>query len=224
MKWLCVFSYEPLVSVSLVHFFGVWLTHVNTGLFAKKFHSSVPIMILFLDNGFGDPQFFSRISTNFTCTVLIKVEIKMTSKLLDGPWLNLSGAHIHVHIKMSTRALVSKLRGLIRKTWMWHDLFDIRSPRTTYRHLAFSLLFRPQQAVIIHFYHSIRSRHFINAVGKSDDFSLSYGGMPCFTGQNVLGICLSWIENYAGFHTSVLFFSFLRTEKIYWQKVSRQSL
>lgn len=146
MRSLCVFSYEPVVSVSLVHFFGVWLTHVNTGLFARKFHSSVPIMILFLDNGFGDPQLFSRICTNFTCTVLIKFEIKMTSKLLDGLWLNLSGTHIHVHIKMSTRTLVSKLRGLTRKTWMWHDLFDIRSPRTTYRHLAFSLLFRPQHA------------------------------------------------------------------------------
>lgn len=222
MRSLCVFSYEPVVSVSLVHFFGVWLTHVNTGLFARKFHSSVPIMILFLDNGFGDLQFFSRICTNFTCKVLIKFEIKMTSKLLDGLWLNLSGTHIHVHIKMSTRTLVSKLRGLTRKTWMWHDLFvGLPEPPTdTWLSPYCSGLNMP---IIIHFYHSIRSRDFENAVGKSDDFFLSYVGMPCFTGQNVLGNCLSWIENYAGFHTSVLFFSFLRTEKIYWQKVSRQS-
>lgn len=220
MRSLCVFSYEPVASVSLVHVFGVWLTHVNTGLFARKFHSSVPIMILFLDNGFGDPQLFSRICTNFTCTVLIKFEIKMTSKLLDGLWLNLSGRHIHVHIKMSTRTLVSKPGK--RECDMTCLTFGLPEPPTdTWLSPYCSGLNMP---IIIRFYHSIRSRHFENAVGKSDDFSLSYVGMPCFTGQNVLGNCLSWIENYAGFHTSVLFFSFLRTEKIYWQKVSRQRL
>lgn len=81
MKWLCVFSYEPVVSQSSSL---LWCMTNTCQYWIVCQEISFPIIILFLDNGFGDPQFFSRICSNFTCTVLIKVEIKMTSKLLDG--------------------------------------------------------------------------------------------------------------------------------------------
>lgn len=55
-----VFSAVSVWWVTAVYsFFGLSLKYVNTGLFAKKFDSDMPVMILIFDNGFGHPPTFS---------------------------------------------------------------------------------------------------------------------------------------------------------------------